>query len=136
MESNVIEKEISIENVKITGEVSVESGQASLEVPVQGGREMYKGDTGASAYEIAVANGFEGTEAEWLNSLKATDVHYTHNQETASAKWVVKHNLGKNPAVTIVDSAGTEVIGDVIHNDINTVTISFTAAFSGKAYFN
>lgn len=29
------------------------------------------GDSGKSAYEIAVANGFSGTEAEWLNSLKA-----------------------------------------------------------------
>ena len=28
---------------------------------------------GASAYEIAVANGFEGSEAEWLESLKGAD---------------------------------------------------------------
>ena len=31
--------------------------------------------TGLSAYEIAVKNGFEGTEQEWLDSLKGiTDV--------------------------------------------------------------
>ena len=29
-----------------------------------------KGDPGASAYEIAVAGGYEGTDAEWLASLK------------------------------------------------------------------
>lgn len=28
------------------------------------------GQNGSSAYEIAKANGFEGTEAEWLKSLK------------------------------------------------------------------
>ncbi len=28
------------------------------------------GEAGKSAYEIAVENGFEGTEAEWLESLK------------------------------------------------------------------
>ena len=28
---------------------------------------------GYSAYEIAVHNGFEGTEAEWLESLKGTN---------------------------------------------------------------
>lgn len=28
------------------------------------------GDDGQSAYEIAVANGFVGTEAEWLESLR------------------------------------------------------------------
>lgn len=29
-----------------------------------------KGDKGASAYNIAVSNGFIGTEKEWLESLK------------------------------------------------------------------
>ena len=29
-----------------------------------------KGDTGDSAYEIAVKHGFVGTEEEWLESLK------------------------------------------------------------------
>lgn len=29
-----------------------------------------KGDPGSSAYEIAVDNGFEGTESEWLDSLQ------------------------------------------------------------------
>lgn len=38
----------------------------SLEpIAVQGG-----GSSGKSAYEIAVDNGFEGTEEEWLESLK------------------------------------------------------------------
>lgn len=32
-----------------------------------------KGDNGASAFEIAVANGFKGTETEWLASLKGKD---------------------------------------------------------------
>ncbi|MBO4558312.1 MAG: hypothetical protein J5693_06870 [Bacteroidales bacterium] len=32
-----------------------------------------QGDTGASAYEVAKANGFTGTEAEWLASLKGKD---------------------------------------------------------------
>lgn len=32
-----------------------------------------KGDDGKSAYEVAVDNGFEGTESEWLESLKGKD---------------------------------------------------------------
>lgn len=32
-----------------------------------------KGENGLSAYEIAVKNGFEGTEEEWLSSLKGTN---------------------------------------------------------------
>lgn len=37
---------------------------------IQGGLD---GEDGKSAYEIAVANGFEGSEIEWLESLKGTD---------------------------------------------------------------
>lgn len=34
------------------------------------GPEGPKGDPGKSAYEVAVDNGFEGSESEWLASLK------------------------------------------------------------------
>jgi len=54
----------------------------------------------------------------------------------ASATWTVVHNLNKYPSVSIVDTAGDEVIGQVHFNDSNTVTITFTAAFSGKAFIN
>ena len=30
-------------------------------------------ENGKSTYELAVKNGFEGTEAEWLDSLKGKD---------------------------------------------------------------
>ena len=35
--------------------------------------EAEKGSDGKSAFEIAVENGFVGTEAEWLESLKGSD---------------------------------------------------------------
>lgn len=35
-------------------------------------RKIVKGDPGASAYEIAVAHGFVGTEEDWLNTLGAS----------------------------------------------------------------
>lgn len=37
------------------------------------GAGALKGNDGASAYEVAVQNGFEGTEKEWLASLKGGD---------------------------------------------------------------
>lgn len=39
------------------------------------------------------------------------DRHHTHKQAQAAKVWTVAHNLGKRPAVTVVDSAGTVVIG-------------------------
>jgi hypothetical protein len=48
----------------------------------------------------------------------------------------VNHNLGKFPAVTVYDSAGDEVEGSVHYMDVNTLTVSFAAAFSGTVILN
>lgn len=37
--------------------------------------EALKGDTGASAYEIAISDGFAGTEAEWLASIEGPSAY-------------------------------------------------------------
>lgn len=37
------------------------------------------------------------------------------------------------PGVTVIDSANTQVEGSVVYTDLNNVTISFSAGFSGKA---
>lgn len=61
---------------------------------------------------------------------------YIHDQGVPLNPWVITHNLGRYPSVTIVDSANDEVIGEVKYNSVNQLTISFSGAFSGKAYLN
>lgn len=56
------------------------------------------------------------------------------NQEVASAIWEITHSLGGKPSVTIVDSADTHVFGEVQYISNTQVTVTFSAAFSGKAY--
>jgi len=70
------------------------------------------------------------------SNLAATDKNYVHNQISSSDSWVVNHNLNKFSSVVVVDSAGTVVTGEIVYNNVNTVTLSFSAPFSGKAYFN
>jgi len=41
-----------------------------VEVQLSLGNITYRGPAGKTAYEIAVDNGFSGTQAEWLASLK------------------------------------------------------------------
>lgn len=65
-----------------------------------------------------------------------SDKSFVFTQGIPSDKWSIAHNLGKFPSVAVVDSAGTEVIGDVQHIDDNNLTITFSSAFSGKAYLN
>ena len=61
---------------------------------------------------------------------------YVHTQNLASTTWTIVHNLNMHPNVTVVDSANTEVVGMVHYDDENTVTLTFSAAFSGYAYLS
>ena len=45
-------------------------GTISSPASIKGGVGTVYGKDGKSAYDIAVQEGFEGTEAEWLESLK------------------------------------------------------------------
>jgi hypothetical protein len=64
------------------------------------------------------------------------DKNYVHEQQVSSSTWVITHNLAKFASVGIVDTAGDEVEGEVRHNSINQVTITFSVPVSGKAYIN
>lgn len=75
---------------------------------------------------------YNDVEEEW----ETRDIYYVHNQGVASDTWVITHNLKKWPSVTIVDSLGNMVIGEVQYTSINTITLTFNGGFSGKAYLN
>lgn len=64
------------------------------------------------------------------------DKHYVHTQMSASETWEITHNLGKYPAVSIVDSSGNLVVGEVSYKDKNNLTLTFSSAFSGICYCN
>jgi hypothetical protein len=64
------------------------------------------------------------------------NTHYAHLQPSASDTWIIEHNMNRYPSVTVVDSAGTEVIGEKIDNSENQVTLKFSSPFAGKAYLN
>jgi hypothetical protein len=59
---------------------------------------------------------------------------HVHTQSAASATWTITHNLGGRPSVTVVDSAGTVVVGEVRYDSNTVVTVLFTTPFSGYAY--
>lgn len=61
---------------------------------------------------------------------------YTHNQSVPSATWTITHNLNFHPSVTVVDSGGTTVYGNVTYVDSNSIVVVFTSGFAGIAYLN
>ncbi len=88
---------------------------------VSDGRLYYK--EGA----IAVDSGF---------TALSSDKNYVHIQTAASALWSVTHNLGKYCSVTVVDSGGNIIVGNVEYVNTNKLLIRFSSAVSGRAYCN
>lgn len=59
---------------------------------------------------------------------------YSYTQVVPANLWTVTHNLNKYPSVSISDSAGNEIFGDVKYTSLNDITISFTCEITGTAY--
>lgn len=61
---------------------------------------------------------------------------YIHEQGIASDEWVIEHNLGKFPSVSVVDSAESEIIAEIEYVNNNIVKVILKGASKGKAYLN
>jgi hypothetical protein len=124
------------------GELGGVLENATLEVNVTITETGPKGDPGVGLqYEWVGSKLGIKTEAEfdfeYVDLAAASgDVAYTHNQISASREWLVCHNLGKHPSVTVVDSANTVVVGDIAYLNTEELIISFTSEFSGRAFLN
>jgi hypothetical protein len=93
------------------------------------------GKTGAVLLDIDDIDSLQ----EALDSISAgSDKTFVHNQTLASTNWLINHGLNKFPSVTIVDSGGNQVIGEIIFDplNLNSLMVSFSNAFSGQAYLN
>lgn len=66
----------------------------------------------------------------------AQDETFVFTQGDAATQWVITHNLNKRCSVTVVDSSNSVIIGEVVYNSSNQVTVNFSSAFSGKAFIN
>lgn len=89
-----------------------------------GGAGMANGTINPDAHYILSEFGVEG------------DKHFEFTQNQAVTTWSINHNLEKNPSVSISSFGGTVAEAKINYIDKNNLTITFNAAFSGKAYLN
>ena len=59
---------------------------------------------------------------------------FIFEQATPASDWNIFHKLGRFPQVSVVDSSGRVVIGEVQYIDEQNVRVSFSGEFTGKAY--
>lgn len=74
--------------------------------------------------------------SQTLNFVLPTGGSYAHTQNTPASTWTITHSLGFYPNVTVSDSAGTILEGQIEYPNVTTVVLTFSAAFSGKAYLS
>ena len=115
------------------------------------GTQGAQGLTGAGTQGVQGSQGEPGTQGISGSSLGTTDdlsegitnlyftperVSYNHVQGVASATWTIVHNLHFYPNVTVQDSAGNIVEGEITYTNSDSLTVTFSTAFSGEAYLS
>ena len=94
-----------------------------------------------AVFTLIVANGNITADkyygfAVYPAATSGDDLNFIYTQNTPATTWNITHSLGKFPSVSVVDSANTQVYGNVDYIDNNSLTLTFSSAFSGKAYLN
>ena len=98
------------------------------------GTQGTQGLIGSGTQGVQGVQGTKGDTGSVENLVSR--VSYEHTQGSVSDSWTITHNLGFKPNVTVVDSGGTIYEGEISYTDLNTLTVSFSTAFSGKAYLS
>ena len=75
-----------------------------------------------------------GAGTVWDDAPQAPTFEFT--QGVPSTTWNIQHNLAKFPSITVIDTGNTVVTGEYNYINNNNVTLTFSAAFAGKAYLN
>ena len=122
---------------KKTVSVVVQPTEQVLEVsdPGVSGPQGIEGPQGPQG--IQGVQGVEGPQGiQGVQGEPSGPVAYTHTQYSSSASWTVSHNLGYNPNVTVSDSAGTIIEGEIAYPSSNTIVLNFSSAFAGTAYLS
>ncbi|MEI6795240.1 MAG: hypothetical protein WCK39_00095 [Methanomassiliicoccales archaeon] len=85
--------------------------------------------------QIVYADDMDHMGTQYDEALEALLNHtYLHEQAVPESTWNITHPLKRYPGVTVVDSAGTVVIGEIEYLDSTHIVLTFKGGFSGKAY--
>jgi hypothetical protein len=117
----------------VQGTIGLQGVQGRLGTGTQGtqGTAGLQGITGAT-----LDNTDDLTEGTTNKYFTVGRVSYEHMQGSANSSWAITHNLGFKPNVTVIDSAGNIVEGEIAYTNSNSLTVSFQSAFSGNAYLS
>lgn len=121
-----------------TGYIIVKSYPALSDKPTINGVEIV-GEIDPADLGLVTVEQLEAAIADAQSAAQepaGTTETIEYTQRVASSEWVITHNMDKYPSVTIVDSGGNAVMGDVQYLSKQEIRVTFSAAFAGTAYLN
>lgn len=68
--------------------------------------------------------------------IQLNEVNELFTQNVASDSWDIEYDLPYIPTVTVVDSAGSTVEGEVQYVSAHHIRVKFAVPFSGTAYLS
>jgi hypothetical protein len=75
-------------------------------------------------------------DADWIPFTGSATTTYLHTQGIASTVWNITHPLGGYPSLTIRDSGGNTVEGEIFYVSVSQITLTFSYPISGVAQLN
>jgi hypothetical protein len=121
--------QIQLRNDVAANWTSVNPTLAQGEIGLEIDTNKMKIGTGTDVWEDLPYTGVDSAELVPL-------VSFTHTQGVDSSTWTINHNLGFYPSVTVFLNSGDIVEGTITHSNVNSLTISFSAAIQGSAYLS
>ena len=103
-----------------------------LDVVGDSGSGGTKGLVPGPAAGDATAGKFLSASGTWTKPI----VSYIHTQETSNTIWNISHNLNIYPNVTVINSTGASIVGDITYTSTTSLTLTFSAPVTGKAYLS
>jgi hypothetical protein len=89
----------------------------------------------AAGNNVTLQNNTSNPGKYTINAQGDKTYVFTQNDSTVLT-WNIPHNLNKYPSVSVVDSALTTLYGEITYVDVNNLTITFSAGFTGNAFCN
>lgn len=130
---------VDVRFINDTTPISVIGEQQQTSVSVQSRSSTSRVSVNPTGYHNTLSNRDlpDQHPIDAITGLREALNTFVFEQGIASDVWEIQHNLNKYPSVFVVDSSGSAQIPDeIVYNSENKITITFIAAFAGKAFLN
>ena len=90
---------------------------------------------GGEEFWVLVKDGSDDYVTKWVEPSELADKNHVTNFSVTD-EVSITHNLNKYPAVSVMDSAGDQVEGEVYYVNTTQLIVRFTNPFSGRITCN